>query len=129
MRSETREFVRSRAADRCEYCGLHEEDSPAVSHQIEHVIPRKHGGTDETDNLALACIACNLYKGPNLSGIDPSTGEMTAIFHPRQDQWPEHFVFDGLDIVGLTSKGRTTVAVLRLNDPVHLRLRIAADLT
>jgi 5-methylcytosine-specific restriction endonuclease McrA len=31
---------------------------------IEHVIPRQHGGSDDADNLALACPDCNLRKGP-----------------------------------------------------------------
>lgn len=126
MLPEVRQAVRSRASLCCEYCGLHEGDSPLVSHQIEHIVPRKHGGTDDFDNLALACIACNLYKGPNLSGIDAHTGLVTPLFHPRRDRWHEHFRFDGLEITGLTATGRATVAVLRLNDPVHLRLRIAA---
>ena len=33
------------------------------------------GSLDEVDNLALACHRCNLHKGPNLSGIDPLTGD------------------------------------------------------
>lgn len=127
MRPEIRETVRLHARGRCEYCLLHEDDSPAVSHQVEHVIPRKHGGSDVLDNLALACIACNLYKGPNLSGIDPETGALTPLFHPRTDRWQQHFEFDGLEITGRTAVGRTTVVVLRLNDPVHLRLRITPE--
>jgi 5-methylcytosine-specific restriction endonuclease McrA len=30
------------------------------------------------DNLALACHRCNLRKGPNLTGIDPMSGEMVV---------------------------------------------------
>ncbi len=127
MLPEVRQTVRSRASLHCEYCGLHEDDSPVVSHQIEHIIPRKHGGTDDPENLALACIACNLYKGSNLSGIDGQTGLVTPLFHPRRDRWQDHFQFEGPQITGLTATGRATIAVLRLNDPVHLRLRIAAS--
>lgn len=127
MHAQVRKQVRTRAAVRCEYCGLHEDDSALIGHQIEHIIPRKHGGSDDVENLALACVACNLYKGPNLSGLDPDTGELTPLFHPRQQIWADHFAFDGLDIVPLTAVGRTTVAVLRLNDAVHMRLRIAAE--
>ena len=31
-------------------------------------------------NLAVACHHCNLYKGPNLTGIDPSTRKVVRIF-------------------------------------------------
>ena len=51
--------------------------SPLAALHIEHVRPRKHGGTDDGDNLALTCIDCNLRKGPNLTGIDPGTGAVT----------------------------------------------------
>ena len=57
---------------------------------IEHVVPKKHGGSDEIDNLALACIDCNLHEGTNLTGIDPVTGEITQLYHPRRQQWSEH---------------------------------------
>jgi 5-methylcytosine-specific restriction endonuclease McrA len=30
---------------------------------IEHVLPQSHGGTDEVENLALACARCNHEKG------------------------------------------------------------------
>jgi hypothetical protein len=45
----------------------------------------------EPNNLALACWNCNLKKGPNLSGVDPNTGQVVALFHPRQDEWDEDF--------------------------------------
>lgn len=30
---------------------------------IEHIAPRTHGGTDDVENLALACARCNAEKG------------------------------------------------------------------
>jgi hypothetical protein len=45
----------------------------------------QHGGGDDADNLALACPDCNLRKGPNLTGIDPETGAVVRLFHPRRD--------------------------------------------
>jgi len=59
--------------------------------QIEHIVARSHGGSDEAENLALACRHCNLHKGPNLSGIDPESSEITRLFHPRRDEWHDHF--------------------------------------
>lgn len=118
-----RTFVRSRARDRCEYCRISQFDVPFPRFHIEHVIPIKHGGSDAAENLALACNHCNLHKGPNLSGIDPQTVQLSRLFNPRTDAWADHFRQDGPNIVGLTSIGRTTVNVLEMNafDRVELR--------
>ena len=91
--------------------------------QIEHIRPRKHQGNDDLDNLALACIDCNLHKGTNVAGYDPETGTLTPLFHPRHHRWSDHFHWSGVVIVGLTPIGRTTVTVLDLNglDRVELR--------
>lgn len=81
------------------------------------------GGSDDADNLALACHRCNLHKGPNLSGVDPLTGRVETLFHPRSNQWHEHFAFQGPLIEGLTPCGRATAEVLVLNDARRLELR------
>ena len=118
----TRRFVRDRAGERYEYCRLHQNDSELL-HHIEHIIARQHGGTDHPDNLALACHRCNLHKGPNLSGVDPLTGHIENLFHPRRDRWHEHFAFREAYIEGLTPFGRATVEVLMLNDARRIELR------
>lgn len=123
MDAATRRLVRERAADRCEYCGRHQSDSPLITLQIEHIVPRKHGGDDSPDNLALACVDCNLRKGSDLAGIDPNSGDLIPLFHPRHDRWNEQFRWERLRIIGLTAIGRTTVKVLDLNSPARLRLR------
>ena len=46
---------------------------PLAPLQIEHIRPKKHRGTDEINNLALACIDCNLSKSSNVSGFDPDS--------------------------------------------------------
>ena len=85
MDSPLRNLVRDRAGNHCEYCRLHQDDSPLASLHVEHVIPKKHGGTDDPSNLALACVACNLHKGSDVAGYDPQTGALTKLFHPRRD--------------------------------------------
>jgi hypothetical protein len=115
--------VVERAGSRCEYCRLRQEHYPLWLHQVEHIIPKKHFGTDELDNLALACVRCNLGKSSNLTGIDPLTGNTTMLFHPRNDDWSTHFVFRGALIDGLTAIGRVTVYVLNMNEAQRLRLR------
>jgi hypothetical protein len=122
MNAGTRDAVRRPAGHRCEYCLLHQEHSEIV-HHIEHIVAKQHGGSDAPDNLGLACHRCNLKKGPNLTGIDPVTGETVSLFHPRRDRWIEHFQFRGSRIEGLTPTGRATVYVLAVNDARRLDLR------
>jgi hypothetical protein len=124
MDNALRERVRKRAHDRCEYCRLH-QDFADLRHHIEHIVARKHGGTDEATNLALACHRCNLSKSSNLTGIDPKTGKLTPLFHPRKRRWRAHFRFDGATITGTTAVGRATVATLGMNDSRRIELRAA----
>lgn len=125
MTEAVRHLVRQRAKHRCEYCQLHQDDSPLAALHIEHIRPIKHGGTDALENLCLACIDCNLHKGTNLTGIDPDTDEITPLFHPRRDVWGEHFIWNGIRIAGRTAVGRATVRVLDLNGDDRLDLRMA----
>jgi 5-methylcytosine-specific restriction endonuclease McrA len=80
------EAVRQRARNRCEYCRIPQVAFRRGFH-IEHIVARQHGGSTSLDNLALACWTCNLKKGPNLSGIDPATGIVTALFHQVSLVW------------------------------------------
>jgi hypothetical protein len=122
MDAAVRNLIRERAGNRCEYCLLGQEYSD-LTHHIEHIVAKQHGGSDDVDNLALACHRCNLCKGPNLSGVDPRSGEMVPLFHPRRDRWLEHFVSRGPRIEGLTTVGRATVHVLGMNDIRRLECR------
>ena len=118
-----RDLVRERAGNACEYCHLHQRDSPLASLHLEHIVPKVHGGDSDLDNLALACVDCNLHKGTNLTGIDPETGLVTRLFHPRREEWDEHFEWLGIYIGGKTAIGRTTVRVLNMNSDDQLALR------
>ena len=123
MNEKTKARVRERAAHRCEYCRLSQSDSPLAALHIEHIIPKFHGGSDAFDNLALACIDCNLHKGPDLTGIDPETNTVTELFHPRRHHWREHFIQQGIYLTSKTAIGRTTIRVLNINSEDQLALR------
>ena len=114
MNAALRNQVMERAGGRCEYCRLSRMLFIVPGH-IEHIIPRQHGGSSSPDNLALACAGCNGKKGPNLTGLDPDTGAICRLFHPRQDGWSDHFRLEGWFVRGLTSIGRTTVWLLEMN--------------
>jgi HNH endonuclease len=92
--------------------------------QIDHIIAEQHEGETVPDNLALACPHCNRLKGPNIAGIDPASGQLVRVFHPRTDAWAGHFQFDGARISGRTAIGRVTVQVLAMNAHDLLRFRI-----
>ena len=109
-----RQFARERAGGRCEFCGIHEDHSFA-RHEIDHVVAEKHGGPTTAENLALCCVLCNRYKGSDLASIDPDTGEKVFIYNPRTDSWNEHFRLEIGRVMPLTSVGRATVRLLRLN--------------
>ena len=114
--------VRERAEDRCEYCRIPQFALP-LPFQIDHIIAGQHQGETELPNHALACTHCNRYKGPNIAGMDPLTGQLVRLFHPRVDRWTDDFELDGPRIVGKTPVGRATVQVLSMNaeGPVQLR--------
>jgi hypothetical protein len=123
MKAFTRALVRSRAQQRCEYCRLHEDDLPLFPFHIEHIIARKHGGSDAPDNLAWSCHHCNLAKSSNLSGRDPRTGRIVTLFNPCRQQWKRHFTWDGPRLVGRTVCGRATIATLNINAVQRIALR------
>ncbi len=120
MKATTRRFVQARAASRCEYCRIHEDDEP-LSFHIEHVIAKKHGGGDDPNNLAWSCHSCNLAKSSNLSGW--LRGEVVTLFHPRRQNWKRHFRWSGPRLVGRTKCGQATIRVLRINAADRIDLR------
>ena len=48
----------------CRYCGSDEEPL-----HIDHIIPRKVGGTHDLENLQVLCKACNLRKSSKHEGV------------------------------------------------------------
>jgi len=108
------EAVRRRAGDRCEYCQF-PASRALIPFQIDHIVAEKHGGKTELPNLALACFYCNNHKGPNIAGVDSTTGKLVRLFNPRTDRWTRHFEWRGAWLQGLTPVGRATVDVLNIN--------------
>ena len=49
-----------RAAFRCELCGVSAEERAL---DVDHVLPRSRGGSDEPENLQSLCWLCNANKG------------------------------------------------------------------
>lgn len=122
MPEPLRQQVFRRGKQRCEYCQMPREYD-SLPFQLDHVIAEKHGGTTESENLALSCYNCNAHKGPNIAGRDPLTSLLTPLFNPRRDAWNEHFEWIGGKLSGRTPVGRVTVDVLNINDSDRIDLR------
>ena len=117
-----RRQVRERARERCEYCLLAEVEA-FFPHEPDHIIPQKHGGETVLENLALACFDCNRFKGSDIASVDPSSGALTPLFHPRLQRWSDHFQLEHGRILPLTASGRATARLLRLNLPHRIEIR------
>ena len=117
-----RQLVFEQAGGRCEYCLLPQRVA-AHKHEPDHIIPRQHDGETTAENLALACIRCNRYKGYNIGSFDPETGDLVPFYHPRLQDWSTHFRLDGAIIQPLTPEGRVTAKMLHFNDTDRLEER------
>jgi hypothetical protein len=116
------QLVWERAGNRCEYCHLHQDHS-RLTFEIDHIIAKKHRGATVAGNLALTCFYCNSFKGPNIAGRDPKTRKIIPLFNPRRHKWDRHFRWNGPVLMGRTAIGRTTIAVLNINEPEAVAIR------
>ncbi len=116
--------IRAEAHHRCGYC-LSPQKYVMAKLEIEHIIPRSRGGSDNESNLWLACSLCNRYKGSQISVLDPSSNSTVSLFNPNTQIWGEHFswTLDGVRIIGLTPTGRATVKALQLNNELAVEVR------
>lgn len=62
----------------CQYCGKRDEVM-----NLDHVIPRKLGGTSTWENLVLSCLKCNSKKG----GRTPRQAGMELLKAPVEPHW------------------------------------------
>lgn len=119
-------LVEARARQRCEYCRIHQSLQGATFH-IDHVVPASQGGSDEPDNLALACPSCNLHKSDRTATADPDSNAIVSLYNPRKHRWVEHFRFDGYRIVGVSVIGRASVFALDFNHSRRQLIRQAEE--
>jgi hypothetical protein len=113
--SATKKLVHSRAKGCCEYCQTSDINIGQAMH-VEHINPT---AGDHPDNLCLACPNCNLSKSTATQAPDPETDQEVDLFHPRRQEWDEHFEWteEHTQIRGLTPSGRATADRLKMNRP------------
>ena len=121
---EIRARVRAKSGNRCGYCQSLQKYVLGIL-EIDHIIPKATGGTDNEENLWLACSLCNNYKGIQTHAVDPVTQFCVKLFNPRTQQWLQHFSWsqDGTEIIGLTDCGRATVNAIQLNNQISVTVR------
>ena len=76
----TRNNLFERDKDTCQYCGRHFDRSEL---NIDHVVPRRHGGKTTWTNVVCSCIPCNRRKGSRT----PAEAGMYLIRSPRKPRW------------------------------------------
>lgn len=124
MNERLKQQVRDRAGDRCEYCRM-PQSAYRPRFPRDHVIAVQHGGATRLENLAEACLRCNLAKGPNLAAIDLKSKRLMRLFHPRRDRWSRHFRWHGPRLIGKTAIGRATIVLLQVNHAYNIAVRRA----
>lgn len=124
MSTALRNAVAARAGSCCEYC-LSQERFAVQSFSVEHIQPRRNGGSDDLSNLAYSCQGCNNHKFTKTHATDPLSGAEVPLFDPRRHVWAEHFAWndDCSELVGQTPTGRATGVLLRVNRPNVVNLR------
>jgi len=118
--ADIRVEVRKRAGGFCEYCGI-SDAFVSTPFQLDLFFAEKHGGLMSLENLSWSCLDCNSFKGPNIAGRDDN--QTVRLFDPRNDDWKEHFAWNGPTLSGRTSIGRATIDVLRINLTNRIALR------
>jgi hypothetical protein len=108
----------------CEYCYFPAAFSSSTFN-FDHIIALSKGGTAEFENIAHTCGGCNGFKREKIEHIDPLTGQITRLFHPRKDIWSDHFEWSADDfyIEGKTAIGRATIDLLQMNRVASINIR------
>lgn len=76
--------VYARDRNTCQYCGKVFDRREL---NLDHVIPRSHGGGTHWENVVCSCIPCNLRKG----GRTPEQARMPLIKRPVKPAWSPFF--------------------------------------
>jgi hypothetical protein len=118
-----RERVVTRAKGLCEYCQT--AQSIVIEMEIDHIVPESAGGQTVEENLCLACVSCNAFKGATQTAVDPQTAQIVALFNPRTQSWHDHYQWsdEGTHVLGLTATGRATIEKLKINREVVVKAR------
>jgi len=80
----SRHNIYLRDGNTCQYCG---HRFPRSELNLDHVIPRSHGGRTTWENVVCSCIPCNLKKGART----PEQARMKLLKKPERPRWTPTF--------------------------------------
>ena len=63
VRGKQRDAIFSQDGFRCAYCLLDLSKQPRLLWTVDHVVPRRDGGTNAAANLLTSCFYCNSRRG------------------------------------------------------------------
>jgi 5-methylcytosine-specific restriction endonuclease McrA len=78
----TRRNILERDRHTCQYCNYRGDDLT-----LDHIIPRSRGGGESWENLAAACVRCNIRKGNRT----PKEAQMALLRQPSKPHSSLHF--------------------------------------
>jgi 5-methylcytosine-specific restriction endonuclease McrA len=76
----SRANVMTRDAFTCQYCG---ERPSRANLNLDHVVPRAHGGRSTWENVVASCVECNRRKG----GRTPEQAGLHLLRAPARPRW------------------------------------------
>jgi len=96
MKPDPRQHIYERDNFTCRYCGwsgvTNFDQGLLGSLTIDHVVPKKHGGSEEDSNLVVACHVCNMLKGQEKCSSIENDREIIARKRAKYRTWFENFV-------------------------------------
>lgn len=66
---------------RCKYCGKNWED---VTLEVDHIIPKSKGWSDDFDNLITCCRECNIWKWKEIVGAPINIWKLKVAEHEQK---------------------------------------------
>lgn len=76
--------IYARDRNTCQYCGRRPQRAEL---NLDHVVPRSHGGVTSWENVVCSCVPCNLRKG----GRTPDQAHMKLLRQPIRPRWTPFF--------------------------------------
>ena len=76
--------IYARDRNTCQYCGRKPQRAEL---NLDHVVPRSHGGVTSWENVVCSCVPCNLRKG----GRTPDQAHMKLLRQPIRPRWTPFF--------------------------------------
>jgi 5-methylcytosine-specific restriction endonuclease McrA len=76
----SRSNVLTRDGFTCQYCGVR---PPRAELNLDHVVPRAHGGRSTWENVVASCLECNRHKG----GRTPEQAGLRLRRPPARPRW------------------------------------------